>query len=58
MKKNTAILGEYYMEQLAEIPSSHVKEMRGNGLMIGVEQKLRQVGRDDFRRRFRARNIS
>ena len=30
-------LGEYFMEQLAEIPSPHVKEVRGKGLLIGVE---------------------
>ncbi len=32
-------LGEYFMEQLAEIPSPHVKEVRGKGLLIGVELK-------------------
>ena len=32
-------LGEYFMEQLAEIPSPHVKEVRGRGLLIGVELK-------------------
>jgi ornithine--oxo-acid transaminase len=31
------------MEQLAEIPSPHVKEVRGKGLLIGVELK-RDVG--------------
>lgn len=30
-------LGEYFMEQLAEIPSKHVKEVRGRGLFIAVE---------------------
>jgi ornithine--oxo-acid transaminase len=30
-------LGEYFMEQLAEIPSPHVREVRGKGLLIGVE---------------------
>ena len=30
-------LGEYFMEQLSEIPSPHVKEVRGKGLLIGVE---------------------
>jgi ornithine--oxo-acid transaminase len=30
-------LGTYFMEQLAEIPSPHVKEVRGKGLLIGVE---------------------
>jgi ornithine--oxo-acid transaminase len=32
-------MGEYFMEQLAEIPSPHVKEVRGKGLLIGVELK-------------------
>lgn len=32
-------LGEYFLEQLAEIPSPHVKEIRGKGLLIGVELK-------------------
>ena len=30
-------LGNYFMEQLSEIPSRHVKEVRGRGLLIGVE---------------------
>ena len=34
-----AEMGEYFMEQLAEIPSPHVKEVRGKGLLIGVELK-------------------
>lgn len=32
-------LGAYFVEQLAEIPSPHVKEVRGRGLLIGVEIK-------------------
>lgn len=32
-------LGTYFTEQLAEIPSPHVKEVRGKGLLIGVELK-------------------
>ncbi|MBT3323487.1 MAG: ornithine--oxo-acid transaminase [Anaerolineae bacterium] len=30
-------LGTYFMEQLAEIPSPHVKSVRGKGMLIGVE---------------------
>lgn len=37
MIENAAEIGEYFMEQLAEIPSPHVKEVRGKGLLIGVE---------------------
>jgi ornithine--oxo-acid transaminase len=32
-------LGEYFVEQLSEIPSPHIKEVRGRGLLIGVELK-------------------
>ena len=35
--ENSAKMGEYLMEQLAEISSSHIKEVRGKGLLIGVE---------------------
>ena len=34
---NSAKMGEYFYEQLAEISSPHVKEVRGKGLLIGVE---------------------
>jgi ornithine--oxo-acid transaminase len=30
-------LGNYFVERLSEIPSKHVKEVRGRGLLIGVE---------------------
>lgn len=35
--EKSAKLGEYFMERLVEIPSRHVKEVRGKGLLIGVE---------------------
>ena len=37
--ENAARMGEYFVEQLSEIPSPHVKEIRGKGLLIGVELK-------------------
>jgi len=37
LAERSARLGEYFMEQLTEIPSPHVKEVRGKGLLIGVE---------------------
>lgn len=37
--ENSAVMGEYLLERLAEIPSPHVKEVRGKGLLIGVELK-------------------
>jgi ornithine--oxo-acid transaminase len=30
-------MGDYFMEQLSEIPSKHVMDVRGRGLLIGVE---------------------
>lgn len=30
-------MGKYFMEHLEEIPSPHIKEIRGKGLLIGVE---------------------
>ncbi len=41
-------LGTYFMEQLAEIPSPHVKEVRGMGLLIGVELKPQAGGARRF----------
>ena len=36
------------MEQLTEIPSPHVKEVRGKGLLIGVELKPEAGGARRF----------
>jgi len=41
-------LGEYFMEQLSEIPSPHVKDVRGRGLLIGVELKPQAGGARRF----------
>jgi ornithine--oxo-acid transaminase len=46
--ENAAKLGEYFVEQLAEIPSLHVKEVRGKGLLIGVELKPQAGGARRF----------
>lgn len=37
--ENAAQLGDYFRDMLAEIPSKHIKEVRGKGLLIGVELK-------------------
>jgi ornithine--oxo-acid transaminase len=37
MVENAADLGEYFKDALASIESPHVKEVRGKGLLIGVE---------------------
>lgn len=41
-------LGDYFVEQLSEIPSPHVKEVRGRGLLIGVELKPEAKGARRF----------
>ena len=41
-------LGEYFLEQLSEIPSPHIKEVRGKGLFIGVELKSEAGGARRF----------
>jgi len=41
-------LGEYFIEQLSEIPSPHVREVRGRGLLIGVELKPEAGGARRF----------
>lgn len=48
MIENADKLGEYFIEQLAEIPSPHVKEVRGKGLLIGVELKSSAGGARRF----------
>jgi ornithine--oxo-acid transaminase len=52
-----AELGEYFMEQLAEIPSPHVKEVRGKGLLIGVELKAEAGGARRFCEALQANQI-
>lgn len=37
LTENAAIQGEYFLEQLSEINSPKIKEVRGRGLLIGVE---------------------
>lgn len=43
-----AELGEYFMAQLRKIDSPHVKEVRGRGLLIGVELKPEARGARRF----------
>lgn len=46
--QNAAEVGEYFVDQLAEIPSRHVQEVRGKGLLIGVELKPEAGGARRF----------
>jgi len=46
--ENSAAMGEYFMGRLIEIPSAHVNEVRGKGLLIGVELKNEAGGARRF----------
>ena len=46
--ENSAAMGEYFIEQLAEIPNRHIREVRGKGLLIGVELKPEARGARRF----------
>ena len=50
-------LGEYFLEQLCEIPSPHVREVRGRGLFIGVELKPQAQGASRFCEALKDRGI-
>ena len=50
-------LGTYFVEQLAEIPSPLVKEVRGRGLLIGVELKPEAGGARRFCEALKSKGI-
>jgi ornithine--oxo-acid transaminase len=57
LTERTEQLGTYFMEQLAEIPSPHVKEVRGKGLLIGIELKPEAQGARRFCEALQERGI-
>lgn len=57
MIENAAEMGEYLSDQLAEINSRHVKEVRGKGLLIGVELHAEARGARRFAEALQQRNI-
>ncbi len=57
LAERAARLGEYFIEQLSEISSPHVKEVRGRGLLIGVELKPEAGGARRFCEALQARGI-
>ena len=46
--ENAEQMGDYLIDQLSEIPSRHVKEVRGKGLLVGVELKPQAGGARRF----------
>ena len=55
--ENAAELGEYYQERLVEISNPHVKEVRGRGLLIGIELKESAGGARRFGAALKDRGI-
>jgi ornithine--oxo-acid transaminase len=41
-------MGDYFLEQLSEINSPYIKEVRGKGLLIGIELKPEAGGARRF----------
>jgi len=50
-------MGAYFRERLEEINSPHIKEVRGKGLLIGVELKPQAGGARRFCEALQARGI-
>lgn len=48
MLENAAELGSYFLEKLKTITSGHIKEIRGKGLLIGIELKPEAGGARRF----------
>jgi ornithine--oxo-acid transaminase len=46
--ENASVMGAYFQEQLAEINSPHIRQVRGKGLLIGVELKPEARGARRF----------
>ena len=46
--ENSEKMGDYFQEQLAEISSPYIKEVRGKGLLIGMELKASAGGARRF----------
>jgi ornithine--oxo-acid transaminase len=54
---NSSRIGEYFLDHLAEINSPNIQEVRGKGLMIGVELKPSANGARRFCEALRDRKI-
>jgi len=57
MIENAAIMGTYFQSQLREIKSPYIKEVRGKGLMIGVELLPNAGGARGFCERLKEKGL-
>lgn len=57
MIQNSADMGEYLKDQLIEIPSPYITDVRGKGLLIGVELKTSAGGARRFCEALKERGI-
>jgi ornithine--oxo-acid transaminase len=57
LPENAARMGEYFLDQLMEINSPHIQEVRGKGLLIGVELKAQAGGARRFCEALQTRGI-
>lgn len=57
LTENARDAGEYFLERLAEIPSKHVREVRGKGLLIGVELHASSGGARRFCEKLKDKGI-
>jgi ornithine--oxo-acid transaminase len=57
MIENAARLGEYFQERLVEINSPYIKEVRGKGLLIGMELHPEAGGARRFCEALQARGV-
>lgn len=48
MVENSAELGKYFLEKLKTLKSRHIREVRGKGLLIGIELKAEAGGARRF----------
>lgn len=57
MIENASEMGEYFMSQLKRISSPYVKEVRGKGLLIGMELKPEAGGARRFCEKLKERGV-
>jgi ornithine--oxo-acid transaminase len=55
--QNAAEMGEYFLEHLSEIPDKNIKQIRGKGLLIGVELRPETGGARSFCEALKDRGI-